>query len=75
MSVSECDCHSAGSTLDCDINGDCICKNGFDGNQCDRCTEGFIGNKCDECKANIAGDNCDECKPNHFNYPLCQGMS
>ena len=71
----ECECTSDGSILDCNENGDCICKHGFGGSKCDKCKEGFTGNKCNECEANITGHNCNQCKLNYFNYPLCQGMS
>ena len=63
-SVSDCNCYPDGSTaLQCDADGDCACKDGFDGKTCDACKEGFTGNKCDECK------------PNYFDYPSCQGLS
>ena len=61
--------------MDCNENGDCICKHGFGGSKCDKCKEGFTGNKCNICEANITGHNCNQCKLNYFNYPLCQGMS
>ena len=72
---SECNCTSDGSILDCDDNGDCLCKHGFGGSKCDKCKEGFTGSMCDECKPNITGHKCNECKPNYFNYPICQGLS
>ena len=59
--------------MDCYDTGDCICKHGFDGSNCDKCKDGFTGNKCDKCKLNISGHDCDQCKTNYFNYPLCQG--
>ena len=42
---SECNCNPDGSTaLQCDANGDCACKDGFDGKTCDACKERFTGN-------------------------------
>ena len=60
--LKQCDCSSNGSILDCDDNGDCICKHGFAGRKCDKCKDGFAGNKCDTCQ------------PNYYNYPFCQGI-
>ena len=60
--LKQCDCSSNGSILDCDDNGDCICKHGFAGRKCDKCKDGFSGNKCDACQ------------PNYYNYPFCQGI-
>ena len=73
--VSECKCNTDNSaSLQCDANGNCTCKDGFGGEQCDVCKEeGFTGSKCDECKPNIIGGKCDACQPNYFNYPSCQG--
>ena len=65
LHISDCNCNPAGSTtLECDdVNGDCMCK------------EGFTGSKCDECKPNITGDKCDICDETFYNYPSCQGLS
>ena len=61
--VLDCKCDLNGSTtLQCDVHGDCNCR------------EGFTGSKCGECKPNVIGDKCDACEPNYFNYPSCQGM-
>ena len=75
-SVSECECNIDGSTiLECNDNGKCTCKDGFEGKKCDTCKVGFTGSKCDACKPNIIGELCDACQPKHFNYPTCQGIS
>ena len=35
-SISECQCNKDGSTtLECDENGDCTCKDGYAGKKCD----------------------------------------
>ena len=61
----DCQCNPDGSTgLDCDNNGNCFCK------------EGYQGMKCDECQPNYIGDKCDACQPNFFDYPSCHdGLS
>ena len=36
--ILACACHSEGSlSSKCDPNGHCSCRNGFDGEKCDRC--------------------------------------
>ena len=42
--ISVCFCHSEGSpTSSCDVNGNCNCKNGFDGEKCDQCDISYGG--------------------------------
>ena len=73
-SVSECQCDpNASTSLECDANGHCACKDGFSGKKCNTCKGGFTGSKCDECKPNVIGDKCDACEPHYFNHPTCQG--
>ena len=73
-SVSDCQCDpNASTSLECDANGNCACKDGFSGKKCNACKGGFTGSKCDECKPNVIGDKCDACEPHYFNYPTCQG--
>ena len=64
-SVSECNCNPVGSTtLECNTDGYCTCKDGFFGKQCDTgigCggNPGWIGdNICDDANNN-AGCNYD----------------
>ena len=60
---AECKCDLDGSaSLQCDANGHCTCK------------EGYNGSKCDECKPNIIGNLCDKCQKNYYGYPNCQGL-
>ena len=62
--LSECNCNQDGSSsLQCDDNGVCNCK------------DGFTGSKCDNCVPNVIGNMCDSCQENYFNYPQCQGLS
>ena len=46
----------------CDGTGQCDCKVGFKGTQCNECDTGFSGEKCDACEEGF------------FNYPTCQGQ-
>ena len=63
MIYLECMCNANGSiSLDCDDNGQCLCK------------DGFTGTKCFDCKPYIIGQACDSCEPFYFNYPNCEGL-
>ena len=39
---SECKCNPDGS-LQCDTDGNCACKEGYDGIKCDECKQNYIG--------------------------------
>ena len=60
--------------------GDCICKPGYSGSNCDKCALGFFGYPiCQPCPCNVAGtidpNNCEgrcECKVSEF---LCYCFS
>ena len=44
-----CQCSVTGSLgSECDPNGKCMCKDGYDGDKCDQCKNGFekIGDEC-----------------------------
>ena len=63
-SISVCQCNSHGSTtLQCNDNGDCTCK------------QEFTGTKCNECKPNFTGIKCQSCKAGFYDYPSCKGLS
>ena len=63
QTILECQCNQDGSaSMNCDANGDCICK------------EGYTGKKCDACMPNVIGDKCDTCLEHFFNYPTCEGL-
>ena len=57
-----CDCNPEGSeSLQCDENGQCKCK------------QGFTGLQCNECLTGLEGDQCDKCASEFFGYPDCKG--
>ena len=64
--VSECNCNPDGSTtLQCDGNGDCTCKDGYSGSKCVKCEAplSYIGDKeCDDitnnAECNFDGGDC-----------------
>ena len=60
----ECICNSIGSKdEDCNkITGECSCKVGFTGTNCNGCAIGFTGNTCNEC---VPGYD------SHGGYPNC----
>ncbi|CRK93554.1 CLUMA_CG007087, isoform A [Clunio marinus] len=60
-----CKCNSKGSVGACNpIGGDCICKPGFAGPNCDHCDIGFSGENCEKCSCDnrgiLPGGECDE---------------
>ena len=68
-----CDCNPEGSeSLQCDENGQCKCKAGFTGLQCNECLTGFEGDQCDKCLTGFEGDKCDKCASEFFGYPDCK---
>ena len=44
INVLECDCDSQGTIQDICVrhNGQCLCRDGFDGKKCEKCGEGFF---------------------------------
>ena len=44
ISFLECDCDSQGTIKDICVrhNGQCLCRDGFDGKKCEKCGEGFF---------------------------------
>ena len=44
---SACGCNAQGSSgLDCDLNGDCLCLDGYTGPNCEKCSFGYYGSNC-----------------------------
>ena len=62
----ECICNSIGSKdEDCNkITGECSCKVGFTGTNCNGCATGFTGSSCNEC---VPGYD------DYGGYPNCAG--
>ncbi|XP_028966336.1 laminin subunit alpha-1 [Galendromus occidentalis] len=59
-----CDCNSVGSlSVDCDGNGQCRCREGFEGVKCDKCTFGHYGfPHCRRCECNLEGTKPEQCR-------------
>ena len=56
-----CNCNAKGSeSLQCDEKGQCKCKPGFTGLECNECMPGF------------EGDQCDQCATEFYGYPACK---
>ncbi|KAL3317530.1 hypothetical protein Ciccas_003822 [Cichlidogyrus casuarinus] len=55
--IKSCNCHEAGTERgQCDVNGKCKCKLGYDGAQCNECKMGYFGFPgCEPCNCNKAG--------------------
>ena len=53
--ILDCGCYQHGSkNLNCDRNGKCSCKQGFNGQKCDSCAEGYHGfPDCQGMKSNL----------------------
>ena len=71
--AQSCDCDKQGSTsLNCNPKGgQCECRPGVTGRQCDQCKPGFYGfsaNGCTECKCNAEGTRFANQVLDHFDH-------
>ena len=50
--LGACQCSSNG-TINCDVYGNCVCREGFTGTKCDLCQSGFSKNDAGMCIGKI----------------------
>ncbi|XP_078049383.1 wing blister isoform X2 [Augochlora pura] len=51
-----CDCTLGSTRSQCDLQGQCPCRIGYDGRRCERCAKGYYGYpRCRPCSCNLAG--------------------
>ena len=46
--LGACQCSSNG-TINCDVYGNCVCREGYTGTKCDQCQSGFSKNASGMC--------------------------
>ena len=48
LRLGACDCSTNG-TFNCDVYGNCICREGYTGTKCDQCQSGYSKNDSGMC--------------------------
>ncbi|XP_076279706.1 wing blister isoform X1 [Lasioglossum baleicum] len=71
-----CDCTLGSTRPQCDLQGQCPCRIGYDGRRCERCAKGYYGYpRCRPCSCNLAGTlecNGDLCECNDKGQCPCK---